>query len=130
MVAPAVHPARHPHVAAHVAGAQVAGPGRAATTAPESAAQKRRGVYVALADEERLAEAFVLARELRMRDVIANIEQAGRSLKGQLKHADRVGAKYVVIFGEGIEIKDMVTGQQLTVASAQEAINVITAERS
>ena len=62
--------------------------------------------------------------------MIANIEQAGRSLKGQLKHADRVGAKYVVIFADGIEIKDMVTGQQLTVASPQEAINVITAKRS
>ena len=46
----------------------------------------------------------------------AELEQAGRSLKGQLKHADRIGAAYVVIVGDGIEVKDMGTGEQRPVA--------------
>ncbi|MDX6643403.1 MAG: histidyl-tRNA synthetase [Solirubrobacteraceae bacterium] len=100
-----------------------------AEAAASKGGQQRRGVYVALAEPERIHEGFALTRELRARDVIANIEQAGRSLKGQLKHADRVGAKYVVILGDGIEIKDMATGQQVTAASVKEALDVVTAER-
>ena len=41
---------------------------------------------------------------------------AGRSLKGQLKQADRAGARYVAILGdEGTSLKDMESGEQKTV---------------
>jgi histidyl-tRNA synthetase len=34
-------------------------------------------------------------------------------LKGQLKHADRLGARYVAIFGaDGVELRDMAAGTQ------------------
>ena len=39
--------------------------------------------------------------------VRVEIEQAGRSLKGQLKQADRIGARATVIVGDAIEVKDM-----------------------
>ena len=40
------------------------------------------------------------------------MEQAGRSLKGQLKQADRLGARWTVIVGDAIEVKDMDSGEQ------------------
>ena len=40
------------------------------------------------------------------------IEQAGRSMKGQLKQADRIGARATVIVGDGIDVKDMDSGDQ------------------
>ena len=48
----------------------------------------------------RRATAFELAREARRAGLSAQLELAGRSLKGQLKHADRIGARYVAIVGE------------------------------
>ena len=40
------------------------------------------------------------------------LEQAGRSIKGQFKHADRLGAGAVVIVGDELEVKDMESGEQ------------------
>ena len=50
-------------------------------------------VYIALAKPDLMADAFALARRLRAGGVRVEIEQAGRSLKGQLKQADRIGAR-------------------------------------
>jgi histidyl-tRNA synthetase len=57
---------------------------------------------------------FELAREARRAGLQAQLELAGRSLKGQLKHADRIGARYVAIIGEdGVAtLKDMESGEQ------------------
>ena len=50
------------------------------------------------------------------RGYAARLELGGRSLKGQLKQADRAGARYVAILGdEGTSLKDMETGEQRTV---------------
>jgi histidyl-tRNA synthetase len=41
------------------------------------------------------------------------MEMAGRSLKGQLGHADRIGARFVAIVGERETLlKDMQDGKQ------------------
>jgi len=69
------------------------------------------GVFVVV-DGDRGRDAFRLVRELRARGVRAEMEQAGRSLKGQFKHADRLGARAVVIVGERVEVKDMQSGEQ------------------
>jgi histidyl-tRNA synthetase len=70
-------------------------------------------LYVALAVPERRRTAFALAREARAAGLGAQLESAGRSLKGQLKHADRLGARYVAIVeGEGVTLKDMGSGEQ------------------
>jgi histidyl-tRNA synthetase len=91
---------------------------------PEPEAE-RDGVFVALAKEGRFRDGFALVRELRARGATANIEQAGRSFKGQMRHADRLGARHVVILGDEIEIKDLVTGDQRTV-SADEVVRELT----
>ena len=70
-------------------------------------------VYVAHVD--RGAEAFRLARSLRAQGVAASVEQSGRSLKGQFKHADRLNARHVAIVGDELELKDMQTGDQRAV---------------
>ena len=45
--------------------------------------------------------------------------EPGRSMKGQMKHADRVGARWTVIVEEdGFELKDMESGEQRPVATA------------
>jgi len=84
-----------------------------------------RPVYVAIATEAHRRTAFALARELRGAGLGAQVEQAGRSMKGQMKHADRLDASAVVIVGDEIEVKDMSTGEQVQVADAREAIAVV-----
>jgi histidyl-tRNA synthetase len=73
-------------------------------------------LYVAYAKPEHRAAAFRLAADARRAGHAARLELAGRSLKGQLKQADRAGARYVAILGdEGTSLKDMETGEQKTV---------------
>jgi histidyl-tRNA synthetase len=70
-------------------------------------------LYVALAAPERRRVAFALAREARAAGLGAQLETAGRSLKGQLKHADRLDARYVAIVeADGVTLKDMGSGEQ------------------
>ena len=75
----------------------------------------RRDVFVAVAEEgdEGRSLAMVLAGELRKAGLSAEIDLGGRGLKGQLKHADRVGARRVVILEEGgAQLRDMESGEQ------------------
>jgi histidyl-tRNA synthetase len=71
-------------------------------------------LYVALAEPEASARAFQLTREARRAGLAAQLELAGRSLKGQLKQADRLGARYVAILGDDPEasLREMERGDQ------------------
>ena len=70
-------------------------------------------LFVAYAKPELRAAAFELAASVRRAGRAARLELAGRSLKGQLKQADRAGARYVAILGDdGTSLKDMETGEQ------------------
>jgi histidyl-tRNA synthetase len=57
-------------------------------------------LYAAFSEPEGSADAFQLAREARRAGLSAQHELAGRSLKGQLRQADRIGARYVAIIEE------------------------------
>ncbi len=96
----------------------------AGSTAPA----RESPVFVAIAGEEHRRAAFAIAREIREAGLAAQVEQAGRSMKGQLKHAGRMEASAVVIVGHGIEVKDMSTGEQVSVADAREAVAVVAGE--
>jgi histidyl-tRNA synthetase len=91
----------------------------AAEGEPEGA---QADVFVALAAPEASATAFLLVQRLRAAGLRAEMEQAGRSMKGQLKQANRVRARATVIVGDGIEVKDMDGGDQQAVASAEDAV--------
>src|SRR6185312_2226485 len=83
-------------------------------------------VYVAHDGDGDPHEAFRLLRELRARGLSAQMEQAGRSLKGQLKQADRIGASWVLIVaGDGVRVRNMRTGDQVEGLSAEEALGMV-----
>src|SRR5579875_2147940 len=64
-------------------------------------------LFVAVRSEEgdRRA-AFSLVRQARQAGLQAQMELAGRSLKGQLRHADRIRARYVAVVGETTTLRD------------------------
>jgi histidyl-tRNA synthetase len=90
----------------------------------EEAAEDSR-VYVALAKPDAAREGFRLARRLREEGFRVEIEQAGRSLRGQLRQADRIGARSTVIVGDGIDVKDMESGAQRRAADDEEALALV-----
>lgn len=56
-------------------------------------------VYVANAGAELREEVFKLAQELRAHGVRTECDYQGRSLKGQFKQADKLGAAHIVVIG-------------------------------
>jgi len=76
-----------------------------------------------VAHEDRAALAFALATEGRAAGLAVQQELAGRSLKGQLRQADRAGARYVaIVSADGIQLRDMDSGEQEPVESAAAAV--------
>jgi len=57
-------------------------------------------VFIAPLGEKPLREAFRLAGELRASGVRTLLDYDGRSLKSQMRYADKIGARYVMIVGE------------------------------
>ncbi|MEA2401183.1 MAG: histidyl-tRNA synthetase [Thermoleophilaceae bacterium] len=98
-----------------------AGVERLLLAAEDDEPQADARVYIALARPDAVGDAFALARRLRDEGVRVEIEQAGRSMKGQLKQADRIGARATVILGDGIEVKDMDSGEQRAAESLDDA---------
>ena len=82
-------------------------------------------VFIALAKPEAMAKAFGLARRLREQGIRVEMEQAGRSMKGQIKQADRIGARATVIVGDGIDVKDMDSGEQRAAESVEDALEQV-----
>jgi histidyl-tRNA synthetase len=82
--------------------------------------------YVVVAKSDQRTRAFGLVQAIRSAGVTAEMEQAGRSFKGQMKQADRVGATHVVIVGDSLEVKDMATGEQREVSSLEDAVSAVT----
>ena len=88
------------------------------------AQEPRPDVFVAHADG--LATAFRLAHDLTRQGLSAQMEQAGRSMKGQMKQADRLGARYVVVVEpDGLRVRDMASGEEQAAASSEEAIRIV-----
>jgi len=71
-------------------------------------------LYVAISDQEARPAAFGLAREARRAGLAAQLELSGRSMRRQLAHADRIGARYVAIVSDGpsTNLKEMESGDQ------------------
>jgi histidyl-tRNA synthetase len=88
---------------------------------------ERPRVYIALAKPDLTDDAFALARGLREQGLRVEIEQAGRSLKGQLKQADRIGARVTVILGDSVDVRDMASGDQRPADGIEQAAGMVTA---
>ena len=104
-----------------------AGIERILLAAAEDEAAEDSRVYVALAKPDAAREGLRLARRLRAEGFRVEMEQAGRSLRGQLRQADRIGARWTVIVGDGIDVKDMDSGAQRRAADAEEALALVRA---
>ena len=90
--------------------------------APMDAAPTRRGLYLAVAQSTLLGEGFRFMQQLRERSVCAVMDYDGKSLKAQLREADKAGCRLVAILGEAevtqraMTLKDLEQGSQRTVA--------------
>ncbi len=70
-------------------------------------------LYVAWVGEEQRAEAFRISVSARRTGHSVKMDLAGRSLKGQLKQADKARARFVAIVGdEGVQLRDAESGEQ------------------
>jgi histidyl-tRNA synthetase len=59
------------------------------------------------------ADAFELATAGRRAGLAAQLDLGGRSVKGQMKQADRVGARYVaILYPDGTVLRDMDSGDE------------------
>ena len=82
-------------------------------------------IFVAMPKAERRVAAFRLAHEWRKHHPV-ELGEAGRSLKGQLKRASRINATWTVIVeDEGFAVKHMESGEQRTVATADEVLESV-----
>ena len=75
---------------------------------------------VALGDEAK-DEAFCLLAELRDAGLSARMDYAGRSMKSQMKQADKANARYALILGEDELAKGVVTVRDME-SSGQEQV--------
>lgn len=80
----------------------------------EEAEAPARDLFIALAGEGQEERAVALAGELRRAGISVEMDLAGRSIKGQLKQADRIGALRTLILEEdgSATLREMKTGQQ------------------
>ena len=82
---------------------------------------------------EATLKAFDLLVQLRRTGISADMDHGGRSMKSQMKQANRAGARYVAIFGEAelqsdqVTLKNMVTGEQ-TMLPVDEALKQLKQE--
>ena len=80
----------------------------------EEVAGEGRDAFIAVADPGQRQRAMALAAELRHAGISTELDLAGRSLKSQLKHANRIGARRVLILeADGTaQLRDMDSGEQ------------------
>ena len=75
-------------------------------------------VYVVALGEAAQEEAFKLVMELRDAGFSAAVDYAGRSMKAQMKQANKLGARYAAIMGEDelaegvVMLRDMAGSEQ------------------
>ena len=81
-------------------------------------APKRQGVYLAVAHPALLADGFRFVQQLRSSGVCALMDYEKKSLKAQLREADKAGCQFVAILGEAelkeraLTLKDLEQGSQ------------------
>ena len=74
-------------------------------------------IYIAPMDSEASVKAMALVSELRSNFVSAQTDVVGRSLKAQMKYADKIGARYTAVIGSDeiaqgkVNVKNMSTGE-------------------
>ena len=89
-------------------------------------------IYIAPLGGNASYQAFLLAEKLRNAGIAAETDICGRSLKAQMKYADKAGASYVLVVGDNeiaenqAELRNMRNGERVKVGlSVEDIINLI-----
>ena len=75
-------------------------------------------LYIAPMGADAAAHAAAIAQRLRKAGISADYDHMGRSLKAQMKYADKLGAKYTIVLGDNeiasgaARVKDMASGEE------------------
>ena len=83
---------------------------------------KKCDIYIANIGEEASLKAAALATEIRQAGMFAEFDVVGRSLKAQMKCADKIGAKFTTVIGDDdiranvAKVKNMQTGEITEIA--------------
>ena len=78
---------------------------------------KECDIYIAPMDDDALIKAMEIVSEMRSDGVCAQTDVVGRSLKAQMKYADKIGAQYTAVLGSDelqkglVNVKNMKTGK-------------------
>ena len=92
---------------------------------PDGPGAPEPDAFIVALGEEARRPAHLLARDLRHGGVSTLVDYDARSLRAQMKRADRTGARRVVILGgdelarDEVTIKDMRSGEQVRVARSE-----------
>ena len=79
-------------------------------------------LYIASLGERAMIAALAITERLRREGKYVECDNLGRSLKAQMKYANKIGAKYTLIIGDGeldsgvAQLRNMETGEQSEVA--------------
>lgn len=88
-------------------------------------------IYIAGIGENASLKALSLTKMLREKNIFAECDVMGRSLKAQMKYADKINAKYSLVIGDSeleqnkAMLKNMQTGEQIPVDLDQSIIDNI-----
>jgi len=84
---------------------------------------ERPDIYIAPLGEEQYLPAYRLIQKLRAKGIAAETDLAGRSLKAQMKFADKTQAKYVVVLGADERISGIVKLKNMS-NSTEETVRI------
>lgn len=85
-----------------------------------STRMKSQKIFIAPLGEKALGEAVKLAQSLRDAGCVVDLDYEGKSLKSQMRYADKIGASHVVILGENELKKKMAILRDMTSQQQQE----------
>lgn len=75
-------------------------------------------IFIASIGDKAATEAFKITNKLRAKNIFAECDIVGRSLKAQMKYADKLGASYSVVLGDDeitsgkAVLKNMINGEK------------------
>jgi histidyl-tRNA synthetase len=87
-------------------------------------------IFIATLGDAAYAKAYALLNELRKNAVLSDIDYENRSLKAQMRAADRLGAKFVMIIGDDevtkgeAALRDMATKEQVNI-KFDDVVNIV-----
>ncbi len=82
----------------------------------------RKGLFLATLGEKALNKALVIAETVRAQNIPVGLDHEGKSLKSQMRKADKMGAQYVIVLGDAelekneANLRHMATGEEKPVS--------------